>query len=199
MLTDTIAAFHRQYPGIELSVIELATDETKEGLLANTLDIGVVFLPLEDDELVNIELFNEELQWVVSSRHECFEADFIALNDLRRYPVLLLQKKFLVRQLIDRYCEAAGFTLRPILELSTLESLLQMAAQHTGGAILPRSYVDTIRDERLRALPIIEPVPRNKVGLVYRKGTFMCASMETFIRQLVGRFKPLEEDSSLKG
>ncbi|MCY9665041.1 LysR substrate-binding domain-containing protein [Paenibacillus alginolyticus] len=189
LLTETIMAFHALYPKIELSVIELATEETKEGLLSNQLDIGVVFLPDEDEQLRCIPLYNEKLHLVISYKHPLAELKAICLAELAQLPVAMLQKKFYVRQMMDDACDQSGFEWKPALELSTLESLLQMAINNVGGAILPGSYVDSIRSSAIRSIPIIAPVPQKDVGIVYRKDMFLCKTMDTFMKQLMQAYK----------
>jgi DNA-binding transcriptional LysR family regulator len=192
LLTSTIAAFHERYPGIELSVHELATEETQEGLLHNQLDIGVVFLTVKDDLLDSIPLYREELQLVVSSDHSlAMEGrEEVPLSRLQLLPIVLLQTKFHVRRLFDRSCRESGFTVKPVLELSTLDSLLQAAVNRIGGAILPKSYVDSVlgRTNSVHRIRIVDPVPHESVGIVYRKETFMCASIDTFISQLANQY-----------
>ncbi|RAV20959.1 LysR family transcriptional regulator [Paenibacillus contaminans] len=194
LLTSALMAFHSQYPDIELSVTELATDETMDGLLSNRLDIGVVFLPLDDEQMDSIPLFDERLLLVVSSAHKLADAAFVKLDELRHIDLVLLQSKFLVRQMFDQYCIDAGFVPKPIMELSTLDSLLQMAARHIGGAILPGSYVAHVEDPSIRKIPIVEPVPHKTVGVVYPKEMFRYAVINTFIAELVSHFQTAAEE-----
>ncbi|MDQ0871857.1 LysR family cyn operon transcriptional activator [Paenibacillus sp. V4I3] len=188
LLTATIIAFHALYPKIELSVTELATEETKERLLSNQLDIGVVFLPDEDEQFHYIPLYNEQLRLVISDKHPLAQENTIRLTDLSQLPVAMLQKKFYVRQMMDDCCEQTGFEWKPAIELSTLESLLQMAKNNVGGAILPQSYVDSIRSSGIRSIPIIDPIPQKDVGIVYRKDMFLCKTMDMFMKQLMQQF-----------
>lgn len=188
LLTATIIAFHALYPKIELSVTELATEETKERLLSNQLDIGVVFLPDEDEQFHYMPLYNEQLRFVISDKHPLAQAKAIRLADLAQLPVAMLQRKFYVRQMMDDCCEQSGFEWKPAIELSTLESLLQMAKNNVGGAILPQSYVDSIRSSGIRSIPIIDPIPQKDVGIVYRKDMFLCKTMDMFMKQLMQQF-----------
>ncbi|TDF97711.1 LysR family transcriptional regulator [Paenibacillus piri] len=190
LLTSAIIAFHRLHPGVELSVMELATDETKEGLLTNRLDLGVVFLPLEDELLHSAPLFHERLQLAVSVHSGLAGTPSIRLEELQRHPVIMLQHKFLVRQMMDAYCTQSGFTLKPIVELSTLDALLQMARSNIGAAVLPGSFLKTADCSGIHIIPIVNPVPQRTAGIVYRKETYMCASIQTFIRELTNSFEP---------
>jgi LysR family cyn operon transcriptional activator len=194
LLTATIMTFHAKYPKIELSVMELATEETKEKLLSNELDVGVVFLPEEDEQLRCVPLYQEKLQLVVSAQHAFAQEQVreIRLAELTEIPIAMLQQKFYVRQMMDDCCAQIGLAWKPIVELSTLESLLQMAKNHVCGAILPQSYVEgmgnQMREQKLCAIPIIDPIPQKEVGIVYRKDMFLCKTMDTFVKQVIQEF-----------
>ncbi|MCY9661900.1 LysR substrate-binding domain-containing protein [Paenibacillus chondroitinus] len=194
LLTATIMAFHAEYPKIELSVAELATEETIEGLLNNQLDLGVVFLPDEDEQLVRIPLYKEKLLLVVSKDHPLSDAEAIRLEDLVQLPVAMLPKKFYVRHMIEACCEQSDLLCKPVLELSTLESLLQMAKNHVCGAVLPGSYVEGIQSSEIRCIPIMDPVPQKDVGIVYRKDMFLCQTTKTFMKQVTQQFLSESKD-----
>ncbi len=187
LLLPAITAFYRRYPEIELSVQELATEEVKEGLLTNRVDLGIVYLPLEHKQQESIELFEDELQLAVTAGHPLAAADVVPLVELQAHPIAMLQPKFLVRQFFDRYCENAGFQAKPILELSTLESLLQVAMSGVGAAILPRSYLQTVNQPAISKICLKDPAPTRKIGLVYRKTSYLSAAMKTFITQMMVR------------
>ncbi|CAM2858901.1 LysR substrate-binding domain-containing protein [Paenibacillus sediminis] len=189
LLTNSIISFHKEYPGIELSVIELATEETREGLLNNRLDLGVVFLPLKDEQLESIPLYQEELVLVVSHEHELAAEKSIKLEFLKDIPVILLPKKFLVRKMIDFYCNEIGVKLKPILEMSTLESLLQMATHNFGATVVPRSYMQNNQNNQVQLIPIVDPIPQKQIGVVYHKDTYMSSAINAFIHHLTRNFK----------
>ncbi|NOV01805.1 LysR family transcriptional regulator [Paenibacillus planticolens] len=194
LLTGTMVAFHAHFPKIELSVAELATEETIEGLLNNQLDLGVVFLPEADDQLVRIPLYKEKLLFVVSPNHPLAGSESIRLADLAELPVAMLPKKFYVRHMIEACCEQADLVCKPMLELSTLESLLQMAKHNVCGAVLPGSYVESIQGSDIRCIPIVDPVPQKDVGIVYRKDMFLCQTTKTFMKQVMQQFLSESKD-----
>ncbi|CAM4292212.1 LysR substrate-binding domain-containing protein [Paenibacillus phoenicis] len=188
LLEDKLISFHRQYPGIELTVLELATEETRAGLLANQLDLGVVFLPLQDEHIVSRPLFDEALVLVVSSQHAYAELPEVTLEQVAQLPLVLFPPKFYVRQLLDTACAEQGIEIRPVMELSTIESQVQMVIHHVGGTVLPGSYARTLTSTNRRSgitfIPLAEPVPHKNVGLVYRRSTFMDPTLQAFIRHL---------------
>jgi LysR family cyn operon transcriptional activator len=44
------------------------------------------------------------------------------------------------------------------------------------------------RTNSVHRIRIVDPVPHESVGIVYRKETFMCASIDTFISQLANQY-----------
>ncbi len=188
LLEDKLISFHRQYPGIELTVLELATEETRAGLLANQLDLGVVFLPLQDEHIVSRPLFDEALVLVVSSQHAYAELPEVTLEQVAQLPLVLFPPKFYVRQLLDTACADQGIEIRPVMELSTMESQVQMVIHHVGGTVLPGSYARTLTSTNRRGgitvVPLAQPVPHKNVGLVYRRSTFMDPTLQAFIDHL---------------
>lgn len=190
LLTASVIAFHQRYPGIEMSVLELATEETKDRLLHNLLDIGVVFLPLQDEQLESIPLFEEELCLVVSADHPFALLPQVELRLLQEVPLVLLPRKFHVRQMIDRYCREAGFLPKPTVEMSTLDSLLHMSSLGVGAAVLPGSFAKQADTSRVRFLRIANPTPHQTIGIVYRKDAYLSATMDAFMRQLIQHFLP---------
>lgn len=189
LLESKLISFHRQHPGIELTVLELATEETRSGLLANQLDLGVVFLPLQDEQIVSRPLYDEELVLVVSNLHAYAELPEVTLEQVARLPLVLFPPKFYVRQLLDTACAEQGIEIRPVMELSTMESQVQMVLHHVGGTVLPSSYARTLTGTNRRGgiavVPLAEPVPRKNVGLVYRSSTYMDPTLQAFIRHLM--------------
>ncbi|MGG4555011.1 LysR family transcriptional regulator [Paenibacillus humicus] len=184
LLIQSIISFHRQFPGIELSIIELATEETRDRLLTNKLDLGVVFLPLKDEQLISLPLYKEELVVIVPQDHPFAESSGIELRELALSPLVLFPPKFLARQMLDAACAEIGIQLSPVIELSTMESQCQMVAHHVGLTVVPKSYTATLRDPRLVSVPIAEPAPYRSVGIVYRKDTYMDAAIQAFIEHL---------------
>lgn len=188
LLTESLISFHQLYPDIELTVMELATDETHEGLLTNRLDLGVVFLPLEDEQLISRPLFDEELVCIISKHHKLAGIPQISLPELSDVPLILFQQKFLARQMLDQACRQAGIALRPVIELSTMDSQIRMAEQGVGATILPASYAAITRSTDLAIIPLAPAAPRKEVGLVYKKSTFLDPALNQFILHLEARY-----------
>ncbi|PFW52691.1 LysR family transcriptional regulator [Bacillus cereus] len=184
LLPPAILNFNKLYPNIELSVLGLRTGDIREKLLQNELDIGITFLPVQDKEIVSIPLYKSELTLVVPTGHTLTERSHISIVELQDYPLILLPKNFFLTELITSHCHKFDFTPKPILEISTMESLIQMVSKGMGITVLPKPYIDFLQNTNIQALKIKDPTPTIDIGLIYRKDKYMCAATRAFIEQL---------------
>lgn len=72
----------------------------------------------------------------------------------------------------------------PVIEMMSIDSLIEVVGQNLAVTIIPKSYVENIHDSRVQAISIINPILKKDVGIVYRKDRFMSAATKAFIQQL---------------
>ncbi|KFN15180.1 LysR family transcriptional regulator [Bacillus pseudomycoides] len=195
LLPPAILNFNALYPNVELSVLGLRTGEIREKLLQNELDIGITFLPVQDKEIISIPLYQNELTLVVPTNHELTQHTTVTMGVLQKYPIILLPKNFFLTQLIRSHCQNFNFTPKPILEISTMESLIHMVSKGMGITVLPKPYIDFLQSNSIQAIKIKNPTATIEIGIIYRKDKYMCAATRMFIEQLqkiVASFQKIE-------
>ncbi|PEM38129.1 LysR family transcriptional regulator [Bacillus pseudomycoides] len=195
LLPPAILNFNELYPNIELSVLGPRTGEIREKLLQNELDIGITFLPVQDKEIISIPLYQNELTLVVPTNHELTQHTTVTMGVLQKYPIILLPKNFFLTQLIRSHCQNFNFTPKPILEISTMESLIHMVSKGMGITVLPKPYIDFLQSNSIQAIKIKNPTATIEIGIIYRKDKYMCAATRMFIEQLqkiVASFQKIE-------
>jgi LysR family cyn operon transcriptional activator len=180
LLPPTVLRFHQHYPAIQLSVQGLRMEEIRQGLLKNR----IVFLPLSDEALESIPLYREELALAVPANHELAQEKPAPLGILQTVPTILFPDNFYLRQLVDEHCRRQGFIPKPVLELSTLESIIHMVSQGLGVTVLPKAYLQYLNRDSIHVVSITNPSLTREIGIVYRKDKYMCAASRTFIEQL---------------
>ncbi|CAM4522067.1 MAG: LysR substrate-binding domain-containing protein [Paenibacillus macerans] len=185
LLPPTVIGFHRKYPNIELSVLGLRTGDIFEGLLKNELDLGIVYLPMEHEELEKIPLYKENLALAAPADHPVAKEPFVTLDILKETPSVLLPSSYFLRQLINEQCRALDIKPQQVLEMTTMESIINMVVQGVGVTILPKGYLDYIDNQQIRTIPIKSPMLTTEIGLVYRKNKYLCAASRVFKEQLL--------------
>jgi LysR family transcriptional regulator, cyn operon transcriptional activator len=185
LLPPTVIGFHRSYPRIELSVLGLRTGDIYDGLLRNELDLGIVYLPSEHEELETIPLFTQNLAFAAPIDHPIAQESHLRLDILKDIPSVLLPNTYYMRQLLNEACRAFDFVPRPVMEMTTMESMVNMVNQGVGVTVLPQAYLDYIDHKGIRTIPIKNPSLTTQVGIVYRKNKHLCAASRVFMEQLV--------------
>ncbi|MBO1580172.1 LysR family transcriptional regulator [Bacillus sp. XF8] len=184
LIPPALLSFHHLYPNIEVSVLGLRTGDIMKNLLENKLDIGIVFLPMNNNELETISLYKEDLALAVPNEHPLEVKDMVSLEVLRTTPSILLPESYFIRQLINKSCNELGFLPRPILEITTMESLINMVVKGIGITILPRPYLECLNNNKIRIIPILNSNLSREVGIIYRKDKYMSTATHIFVEQL---------------
>ena len=189
LLPPTVIGFHRSYPNVELSVLGLRTGDIYDGLLQNELDLGIVYLPMEHEDLETIPLYKQNLALAAPADHPIAKERFVRLDVLKDVPSVLLPNTYYMRQLINEECRSFDFAPQPVMELSTMESIMNMVNKGVGVTILPKAYLDYIDNKGIRTIPIQNPMLTTQIGIVYRKNKHLCAASRVFMEQLIATIK----------
>ncbi len=189
LLPPTIIGFHDTYPNVELSIKGLRTGDIYKGLLENELDLGITFLPVEHSDLKSIPLYEDELAVAVPKDYPLSEHACVTLDRLKDVPSVLLPDDYFLRQLVNVHCRSLSFEPEPVLEMTTMESIIHMVSKGIGITILPKAYLDHVNHLGIRTIALREPdIPIN-VGLVYRKNKHLCAATRVFMEELIQAVK----------
>lgn len=189
LLPPTVIGFHNAYPNVELSVQGLRTGDIYKGLLQNELDFGIVFLPIEHEDLEAIPIYEENLALAVPIDHPFAHKEFVTLQMLNDTPSILLPETYFLRQVINEQCRSLNFAPKPVLEMTTMESIIQMVSKGVGVTILPKAYLDYIDNIQIKTIPIEDPVITTQIGIAYRKNKHLCAASRVFMEQLIATIK----------
>lgn len=189
LLPPTVIGFHRSYPNVELSILGMRTGDIYNGLLQNELDLGIVLLPMEHDDLETIPLYKENLALAAPVDHPVAKKPFVTLDILKEVPSILLPSTYFMRQLINEKCRMFEFAPQPVMEMTTMESIINMVSKEVGVTILPKAYLDYIDNKLIRTIPIQNPVLTTQIGVVYRKNKYLCAASRVFMEQLITTVK----------
>ncbi|HJV45927.1 MAG TPA: LysR substrate-binding domain-containing protein [Bacillota bacterium] len=185
LLPPTVISFHKKYENIKLSIQGLRTGDIVQGLLQNELDLGIVMLPLEHDDFISVPLYREKLALAVPFHHPYSKKDKISLHELINQSFILLPRTYCLRQLIDQTCSDLGLEINRFLEMTTMESIVNMVIEGIGVTLLPRSYLEFINRSQLSIIPLVEPEITTEIGIVHRKNKFLCAASHAFMALLI--------------
>lgn len=169
-LADLLAAFHQNYPGVEISLTEASSDRLLEALQAGQLDLTIVGLTTAPPPGIETQVIvDEAFVAAVCPGDPLAESTVITLDRLRERAIISLPRGTGLRTALDDACAIAGFQPRIAFEASDPRVLVQLAIRGLGVAILPESVAGA-NPITLKAIGITSPSPRGRLELAWRAG-----------------------------
>jgi DNA-binding transcriptional LysR family regulator len=166
-LTNLLAAFHQEHPGVEIMLSEATSDHLLDGLLAGQLDLAFVGLAAPAPAGIATQVVvDESLMAAVGLDDPLAGTASITLDDLREHALICLPRGTGVRAALDDGCALAGFQPRIAFEASDPRVVAQLGARGLGLAILPASMA-TAQPAELHPIAIVNPELRSRLELAW--------------------------------
>jgi DNA-binding transcriptional LysR family regulator len=138
-LGKPLRRLRKQYPKADIRVSVNATEETIAGLQSRRFDLGLVTLPVPEDGLKIMPLFEEELL-VLRHAHKPVRSGHIGTlrpADLKGVPFLLYPKRSNMRQIIDSSFSEIGVIPHVVMEADDTEAIKRLVESGFGYSVLP--------------------------------------------------------------
>lgn len=175
--------FVRENPHIKITIENQSSAYTLKQLESGTLDIGLVAKPSNLEAFEFISLGEIE---------DIFVATRAYLNNLKLREnssdifssanIMLLDKENVSRKYIDEYFKANSIEPKHIMELSSMDLLIEFAKTSVGvGCVIKEFVKDELASGALIQLPLKPALNKREVGFSYIKGAFLSDSMRKFM------------------
>jgi len=171
-LPQLFASFHQRYPNVRLKVRVNHTDELVTLVEQGEVELGLILDPRLQSELLIIkELFRQPLHLLVSARHPLAQkAAAITLEQIANEPLLLLDETSRMGQITQRIFAQRGLSLRPLVEIESVEGLKEMVRRGIGVTLtLPALIRPSQIGSDLALLPIADLSEAFIFALIYRR------------------------------
>jgi len=143
------------HPGISLKIAEGFNPLIHEWLLSGSIDLAILYGPLESTILRRQLLAVEELYAITAASEKNLSRTTITSQELLKGPLILPHRPHILRTIVD---EIAVNDV-PIIEVNAITLMFELASANQGYAILPGNSLNhAIAAGDVVALKIIEPV-----------------------------------------
>lgn len=193
-LTD----FAEKFPKVKIVVREMTTAQIQQALKVRNIDLGILALPLDDNELNEEPLYMEP--FVVYDCTDNKASGLVALEQLDFSKLCLLQEGHCLRTQVQQICDLSDLYSQSDVnfefESGSMDSLLRITQSRKGITVLPHlAAVDMGEEKRDRLVHFAQPVPVRQVGIVTH--TFfvkkkLLKGLQQVIKQAVTEFIPKE-------
>ena len=141
---QALGDFHRAHPGVEISLTHQQNEPLLEAVAEGSVDAAIVGIgaqPLPPRVRARV-VATEPLVLAVRNDDALSRRRTIALAQLREQPMITLVRGSGLRTVLENACRDAGFVPMITAEAGELSSLVELAAEGLGVAVLPRSATD---------------------------------------------------------
>ncbi len=181
ILPEVFAEFKKQYPSVGVSVNRAERAKILESIIDNSVDFGVVSLPVQDNRLTVVPIHRDELVVIVPPSHPLAGMKAAAVADVVKFP-LLLPKIGRTRDAIENLFHERRLKPNISMELDSSELLKRFVAADVGiGFIAGSNVVEDVKAGSLVALPIGDAAIRRDLALVFRKDKALSRAALAFI------------------
>lgn len=201
VLLPILQPFVKENPHIRISISCQSSNETLEALNNGAIDIGLVgaadsiasedfigsahsmeriaFLPVMEiqDIFVTTRTYLDHLKERIPENSHLSSRTAFAESTL-----MLLNKENMTRQYVDRYLTRENLSASRMIEVTSLDLLIEFAKIDLGIACVIKDFVrEELSSGRLVQLKMPVSIPKRQVGFAYSKGGTIPASVQKFL------------------
>ena len=162
--------FLRKFPEVHLKIKELLTEEIIEGLRNETLDLGILALPLNENGIQEQALFYEPFSFYLSPRHPAYQQKDLTVEESVTGKFWLLKEGNCFRNQQINLCGLSQWNSEePWMEFESgsISTLIKMVDTEGGLTLVPElAVLDLPENQKNQVKPIRGESPLRKIGLV---------------------------------
>ncbi|WP_268586474.1 LysR family transcriptional regulator [Priestia endophytica] len=189
-ITDLVSTlciqFNRLYPNIKVFI--QTTDQVEKAVLENQADFGIGFHLNQYDTLQVTKLYDEEF-YLISNQSNGEE--IVSFSSVLDGPLILFPSRHQCRKILDKTSNEVGKQLEPIVETSSIESILNLVRNGIGRSVVSRTLYEFYDTEDMVFQHIENPSLTRAVYLVMKKNCFVNYAARKYIQLLVREIEKL--------
>ena len=181
ILPEVFAQFKKEHPTVAVSIKRSDYARILESIIDNSVDFGVVSLPVTDNRLTVVLIHRDELVIIASPQHPLAKLKSANVCDAAKFP-LLVPKAGHTRDALENLFYERKLKPQYSMELDSSELLKRFVAADVGVGFIARSNV--LEDVRAGALAVVRMADaqiRRDLALVFRKDKALSRAALAFI------------------
>lgn len=179
-----LKGFIENYPHIKITIENQSSAHTLSFLEQQRIDIGLIAEPKQQKHIQFFPVREIEDIFVATPKYienlrlrEGNSADIFHAGN-----IMLLNKENITRSHIDEYMSVNGICANNLLEVSTMDLLIEFARIGLGiGCVIKEFVKEDLESGRLIEIPLEQPIRKRTVGFVYHAARTSRA-LDTFIQ-----------------
>ncbi len=194
LLPPLFSDFLKKFPGMDVTIQNKPSSQTVEMLLDQSIDIGIVTLPLNAAKLDIDVLF--EYEEVAASRSDVLDikSDTVSFRQMIDKRLLVLEKGTRSRSLLETEFEKQGIYPDSLMEFGSVDVQKTFAEIGFGVAILPDFAVEPEWTESSLKIHKIKGIPKRQIGRAVRSDQTLPPITDVFLTDLTEFLTGIKEN-----
>lgn len=179
--TSIIYKFRNMYPDVELKIIDAGANTIKKWVSEGEVDIGVVILPVSNDDFNVIPIVTAENVLLVNKNHPLAQYDEVSFKMLKDERFISLNSTFMLYDQIISLCRISGFEPNIVCESSQWDFITEMVVLDQGVSILPRPILKRYNSDKLKLISLKDPSFSWNIAIILKKDKYISRIIKSFI------------------
>jgi LysR family hydrogen peroxide-inducible transcriptional activator len=167
-----IGKLTEKYPLINITIIELLSEEIIERLKNDTIDVGLLVTPLKESGIVEEAIFYEKMLLFANKKHPLAIKKHIETNEITTEGLWLLGKGHCFRSQVVNLCSYQDEKIKDAkfnFESGSLETIKRIIEAEGGYTLLPELAINDCNPKNTIIRAFNSETPVREVGIVYSR------------------------------
>ena len=193
LLPRILPGFVRKFPKINFTVVEMTTSKIIESLNNRNMDIGIVSIPLRQNQILETPLYNEHFVLYDEKLKSSGKVKISSINPNRFW---LLAEGHCMRTQVQRICDMDKFK-RPSqnnLEYrsGSIDTLMKLVRSNQGSTLLPYLATRDLPQELTSKIAEFDtPVPARSIGLAVHRHFMKQKILRALKKDIQEKIRPI--------
>ena len=191
LLGPLIRRYRDRFPGIVLTITEMAQEEMERAVSTDVVDVGLAFSDVLAQDVEWLPLHTERLSLIVGQEHPAATGDReMDTAALAAESLALLGPTFATRVTVDRYLRRHGVQPLVAVEANSIAAIVEIVRFARLATILPESVAQ--EQAGLSVVRLTPAIGSRRVALLQRRGGYRSAAARAFVAAAKDYTKAIE-------
>lgn len=184
-LMPFLESFHAEFPDIQINLVHGTTPEIVKHLKEGRIDLGIVRMPVADEQLHIDEGIPLQDCFVAGPKYRELAGRELTMEELLQYPIILFSSNSNSRGFITGLFQERGLELQPEIELGSVDLLIEFAKIGFGISFVTKEFVaKELEEGTLFEIRLKEPLPPAKTGIITLKRMPLSNAAGAFVSRM---------------
>ena len=183
-LPPYIKRFMQDYPEVNVHVEYRRANQVYEAVLGNTVDVGLVAYPDQDERWEIVPLRKERLVLACHPQHPFAKLQSVKLKALDGQKFISFEPDMPTRKALDKLLRSQRVKVQHVMEFDNIETVKRALELNCGVAIVPQPSVKREVDQQTLAAVPLDGEYFRTLGAVYRSNKVLSLALKEFLAML---------------